>query len=331
MDGVHPGARDARKFHCAEGLTSRDAIIDGMTRRSYLSLAVLAAIWGASYLFIKIALRDFGPIAIVGIRSMLGALVLVALPVTRRTLRQLRGRYHLVLGLALTQVVLPFSLITFGEQHVASSLAGILIATQPMIVAVISPMFGPARRIGIQVWVGLTLGLGGVVALLGIDLSGDGSALIAAGFILVAALSYSVAILLVRRWLPDVSPVGASGAMLLASSLLLLPPTLMSLPAHLPGATASLSLLLLGVVGTGAAFWLFFTLLAEVGARRGALVSYLTPPFSLAYGALFLDERITAAAVGGLALILVGAWLAKHESSAKAPPLVPRQAADCAA
>lgn len=303
-----------------------------MTRRSYLLLAALAAIWGASYLFIKIALRDFGPVAVVGIRVTLGALVLLALPVTRTTLRSLRGRYHLVFGLALAQVVLPFLLITLGERHVASSLAGILIATQPVLVAVLAPLFGHDKRFGARVWLGLMLGLVGVVALLGLDLSGNSSALLAAGFILVAALSYAVAIFLLRRWMPDVSPVGASGAMLVASSLLLLPATLATLPAHLPGAQASISLLLLGVVGTGLAFLLFFILLTDVGAGHAALVSYLTPPFSLAYGALLLGERITPAAVGGLALILLGAWLATRKPRVTTPPIAaPRETAECAA
>lgn len=318
-----------------------------MNRRAYVILAVLAAIWGASYLFIKIALRDFGPVAVVGIRVTLGALVLLALPVTRTTLRLLRGRYHLVLGLALTQIVLPFLLITFGEKHVASSLVGILIATQPMLVAVLAPLFGHDLRVGRRVWIGLTLGLVGVIALLGLDLAGDGDALVAAGLILVAALSYAVAIFLLRRWMPDVSPVGASGAMLVASSLLLLPATLATLPAQLPGAASALSLLLLGTVGTGVAFLLYFVLLTDVGAGPAALVSYLTPPFSLAYGALLLHEHVSAIAVAGLGFILVGAWLTTRKPRATGAPgaarpgtagpgtgaaaAVPREHAECAA
>lgn len=303
-----------------------------MTRRSYLILAALAAIWGASYLFIKIALRDFGPLAVVGIRVTLGALVLLALPVTRRTLRQLRGRYHLLLGLALTQVVVPFLLITVGEVHVSSSLVGILIATQPVLVAVLAPLFGHGGHLGRRVWAGLSLGLVGVLALLGVDLSGDRTALFASGAILLASLSYSVAIFLLRRWMPDVSPVGASGAMLVTSSLLLLPATLATLPATLPSPEAAGSLMLLGVVGTGIAFLLFFMLLADVGTGPGALVSYLTPPFSLAYGALLLDEVVTPAAVGGLCLILVGAWLSTRKPRAVAELTIERrELAECAA
>ncbi|MEP7055073.1 MAG: DMT family transporter [Actinomycetota bacterium] len=316
-----------------------------MNRRAYLILAALAAIWGASYLFIKIALRDFGPFAVVGVRVTLGGLVLLALPVTRTTLRSLRGRYHLLLGLALAQVVLPFMLITLAERHVASSLAGILIATQPVLVAVLAPLFGHDRRVGWRIWSGLGMGLIGVVALLGLDLSSDSSALLAAGMILVAALSYAVAIFLLRRWMPDVSPIGASGAMLVMSSLLLLPATLATLPAHVPSVRAAISLVLLGVVGTGVAFLLYFVLLTDAGTGPAALVSYLTPPFSLVYGAVLLHEHITAAAMAGLALILVGAWLSTRRArvcsqdatansgpdAAAGTPARPRESADCAA
>jgi drug/metabolite transporter (DMT)-like permease len=306
-----------------------------MNRRAYVILAALAAIWGASYLFIKISLRDFGPIAVVGVRVTLGALVLLALPVTRATIRSLRGRYHLLLGLAFAQVVLPFMLITLAEQHVASSLAGILVATQPVLVAVLAPLFGHDRRVGWRIWTGLGMGLFGVVALLGLDLSGDGAALMAATMILIAALSYAVAIFLLRRWMPDVSPIGASGAMLVMSSLLLLPASLATLPAHLPGAAASISLLLLGVVGTGVAFLLYFVLLTDAGTGPAALVSYLTPPFSLVYGAVLLNEHVTLAAIVGLVLILVGAWLSTRRAPATREPAgAPerqREMADCAA
>lgn len=307
-----------------------------MIRRSYLILAALAAIWGASYLFIKVALRDFEPLSVVGIRVVLGALVLIALPVTRRTLRQLRGRYHLLLVLALAQVVVPFLLITLGERDVSSSLAGILIATSPVFVAVLAPLFAPGVRIGARGWIGLLLGLAGVVALLGVDLSGERAALLAAGMILGAAVSYSFAIFLLRRWMSDVSPVGASGAMLVASALLLLPTTLATLPTTLPSLETAGSLGLLGVVGTGAAFLIFFMLLADEGTGPAALVSYLTPPFSVAYGAVLLDERITPAAVAGLGLILVGAWLTTRQPRPvpmPMPMLAPAllATADCAA
>lgn len=304
-----------------------------MTRRTYVILAVLAAIWGASYLFIKISLRDFSPVAVVGVRVLLGALVMLALPVTRTTLRSLHGRYHLLAGLAVTQVVLPFLLITVGEEYVTSSLAGILIATQPVLVAVLTPMFGRHHRIGTRVWLGLGLGLLGVAAMLGLDLSGDRAALVASGFILVAALSYAVAIFLVQRWMPDVSPVGASGAMLVASAVLLTPPALVILPTRLPGADSVIALLVLGILGTGVAFLLYFVLLTDAGTGPAALVSYLTPPFSLAYGALLLDERVTPAAAGGLALILAGAWLTTRPTAPElAVAVTPaREPVDCAA
>jgi drug/metabolite transporter (DMT)-like permease len=280
-----------------------------MTRRSWLLLTALSATWGASYLFIKIALRDLEPVAIAGIRVLLGALVLLALPVTWRTLRALRSRWHLVAAQAFVGVVVPFLLITAGEQHVSSSLTGILIATEPVLVAVLAPVFERGQRIGVGAAVGLTLGFVGVIALLGLDLSGDSDALVAAGMIITASLSYSVAIYLLRRWFPDVDPVGAGGAILVAATLLLLPFTLATLPTSVPGAAELSSLLLLGVLGTGAAFVVFFTLITQAGAGPAALVGYLTPPFAVVYGAALLAERVTAGKLVGLALILAGAVL----------------------
>jgi drug/metabolite transporter (DMT)-like permease len=280
-----------------------------MTRRSWLLLTALSATWGASYLFIKVALRDVEPIAIVGIRVLLGALVLLALPVTRRTLRALRSRWHLVVAQAVVGVVVPFLLITIGEQHVSSSLTGILIATGPVLVAVLAPVFERGQQISVGAAVGLTLGFVGVVTLLGLDLSGDADALIAAVMIIAASLSYSVAIYLLRRWFADVDPVGAGGAILVTASLLLLPFAVAALPTAFPGRQAMTSLLLLGVVGTGVAFVLFYTLITQAGAGQAALVGYLVPPFAVVYGAVLLAEAVTAGKLVGLALIMAGAVL----------------------
>ncbi|WP_354698324.1 hypothetical protein DSM112329_03996 [Paraconexibacter sp. AEG42_29] len=279
-----------------------------MGRRSWILMAVLAATWGASYLFIKVGLRDFDSAQVVCSRTALGALVLLPIALRGGTLAMLLQRKRAAVVIAIIQVVIPFALITVGEHHIDSALAGILVASAPIFTALIALRFDHAERSSGWGTVGIGVGILGVALLFGVDLSGDSKTLLAGGGILIAGLCYAIGAMLIKREMAGVPPAGVVASTMTISALLTLPFALIHPPTSL-GLDAAASLLALGVLGTGLAFLIFYTLIAELGPRKASLVAYIAPGFSVVYGAALLDERITAATIGGLVLILAGSWM----------------------
>ncbi|MEA2306437.1 MAG: hypothetical protein QOH43_3717 [Solirubrobacteraceae bacterium] len=299
-----------------------------MSRRSWILMAVLAATWGASYMFIKIGLRDFSAGFIVCARTALAALVLLPVAVRRGALAELRGHGGDILVLAVLQIVAPFLLITIGEGHIPSALAGILVASAPIFTALIAPLVDQDERARGWGLVGVIVGILGVTLLFGVDLSGDTDALIAGLMVLVAGLCYGLGGLELKRRMTGPRPAGVAAATMATSALLTLPLAIAA-PPDSAGADAVGALLALGVIGTGAAFLVFYTLIAEVGPSRASLVAYLAPGFSVGYGVAVLGESITAGTIAGLVLILAGSYLGAqgHPPWRRSPPPVPPEAA----
>ncbi len=280
-----------------------------MDRRSWTLLIVLGAIWGASYLFIKIALDDLSPAMIAWSRIALAAVVLIGLAAARGVLAGPRTRLPMLLLLGAVQAAGPFLLIAAGQQEVSSALAGILVTAAPLWTALLAIRYDQEERsTGLRL-VGVLLGFLGVVVLLGLDLGNEGDRLIGGLAIVLAALGYAVGGLIVKLRLSDVPPLGVAAWVMIASTVLLLPAAALSAPSEAPGIDTVLSVLALGTVGTGVAFAIFYELIATVGTARTFLVTYLAPAFAVAYGATLLDETITVATVTGLVLILAGSWL----------------------
>jgi drug/metabolite transporter (DMT)-like permease len=279
--------------------------------RAWLSLAFTAALWGASYLFIKVALDDgLSEGFIICARTILGALVLLPLALRAGALPQILARRGWALALAAVQVIVPFGLITFGENHVPSALAGILVATSPLFVALLAVRVDPAERSHGWGLVGVVLGMVGVIVLFGLDLSGDVNTLLGGLMIVGAGACYAVAVLIAKRAFTGVPPVGVAASNLVISAVAWLPVALFSLPHAVPGANAVLAMIALGAGGTGLAFLFFYTSIAEVGPARASVVAYVAPAFAVVYGVTLLDEQLTPGTIGGLVLILAGSWLA---------------------
>jgi drug/metabolite transporter (DMT)-like permease len=282
-----------------------------MNRRSWLLMALLAGLWGASYLFIKVALEDgVAPIFLVFARIALGALVLVPLAWRAGVLRGM-GRWRgQIVFMALVQVAVPFLLITYGEQHIASSLTGILVSAAPIFTALIAVRYDDDERPhGIAI-AGVLMGIIGVVLLFGLDLSGDSAAIAGGLLVLLASVGYAVGSLYLKHRLQGVPVVAIAASTMLVGTLVLLVPALLTLPSHALEAKTVGSLVLLGAGGTGIAFWIYFTLIAEIGPGRASLVAYIAPGFAVVYGVTLLSEPLTAGAILGLVLILVGSWVA---------------------
>jgi drug/metabolite transporter (DMT)-like permease len=279
-------------------------------RRSWTLLLALAAIWGASYLLIKIAVGDLSPAMVAWVRIALAAAILVPVAARQGALRAARDGAGWLALLGAVQVAGPFVLIGAAEEEIASGLAGILVASAPLFTALLAIRLDAGERsTGLRL-VGILLGLVGVAVLLGVDLGGTGSELLGGLAVLLAALGYAIGGFMVKRRFATAPPVGVAAWVMVASTILLLPVALATLPSEAPSLGPIASVVGLGVVGTGIAFAIFYDLMRRVGPARTFIVTYLAPGFAVVYGALFLDERITAAILAGLALILAGSWLA---------------------
>jgi drug/metabolite transporter (DMT)-like permease len=208
------------------------------------------------------------------------------------------------------QMAVPFALITFGERHIASSLAGILVAAVPIWIALLAPLLDPAESSYGWKLAGIVIGIAGVGLLLGVDLGGDSKAVLGGVMVILAALGYALAGLFIKRRFREADPVGLVAGTTLTAAILTLPAAIATAPSGAPGAGPLAAVVALGVAGTGMAFVLVNLLVAQIGAAKMSLVAYVSPAFALVYGVVFLNESVSGGALAGLALILLGSWLA---------------------
>lgn len=281
-----------------------------MSTRAWISFAAISVLWGIPYLFIKIAIDDGMPPAFLAwVRVVLAAVVLCVLALRRGLFGSLRGRVRWVVVYAVVEISIPFPLIAAGERHVSSSLAAILIAAVPLIIAVIAMRFDPAERVRGRRMVGLLIGFAGVVALVGIDVAGRADELLGAVLILVAAVGYAIGPMTLNARMRDIEPVAMMAASLAVASLVLAPFALVRVPSSPPSAGALGAVVVLGLLCTAAAFVLFGGLLVEVGPGRASVITYVAPIVAVGLGVAVLGERPGLGAAAGLLLILAGSWL----------------------
>jgi drug/metabolite transporter (DMT)-like permease len=296
-----------------------------MTRRAWLLFAAVSLLWGVPYLFIKVAVAEVPPVTVVFVRVALAAALLGPVAARRGVLRGLRGRLPQLVVLSLLEITIPFLLISMGEQRITSSLAGLLIATMPLFVALLALRFDAAERVGGPRLLGLLLGIGGVAALLGIDLGGDLTQVAGAAMVLLATLCYATSTLLVKRAFSDVPMLGVVTVATAISSLLLAPFALALTPPRLPSLNVVLALVALGVLCTAAGLLAYFALIVEAGPSRAAVITYLNPAVAVALGVAVLGELLTAAIVAGFALIMAGSWLSTRPSTSRAASVPARR------
>jgi drug/metabolite transporter (DMT)-like permease len=285
-----------------------------MSRRGWIAFAALSVIWGVPYLFIKIAVDDgISPFFLSWARLVLGALLLFAL-VPRGGLEMLRsGPRRWILAYAIVEMVGPFPLIAAGEQHVDSSVAAIVIATVPLLIALLALRFDHTERPTRTRMLGMLVGLAGVVALVGIDLSGKTSELLGAGAVMIAAVGYAAGPMIIKRHLLEYDPRATMAASLAVAATILTPAGALTIPASVPPADALTSLVVLGALCTAAAFVILMVLVGEVGAGRASIITYINPVIAVALGIIVLGESPGAGAIAGLLLILAGSWLATDD------------------
>jgi drug/metabolite transporter (DMT)-like permease len=280
-----------------------------VTQRHWILVGVVAALWGSSYMFIKVALEDVSPAFLVFARCALGALVLVPFALRAGAFAAVRRHPVAVLVIAVTQMLAPFLLISVGEQHVPSSLAGILVASAPIFTALIAVAVVHSERLPTAGLAGIAIGIVGIALLFGVDLGGHSDELLGGLAILLAGLGYAVGSILAKLHLGDVPPVGVATTITGLSALALLPVAPSGAPSEIPGVDTLAALLVLGAGSTGLAFLVFYMLNAEIGPGRASIVAYISPVFSVFYGVVLLDEGFTAGTALGLVLILAGSWM----------------------
>jgi drug/metabolite transporter (DMT)-like permease len=276
-------------------------------------LLVLGAIWGASYLFNEIALRELEPGVLIEGRFLFGLATLAPLLAVslgwRRALAGLRAANRPVAITALLNAVVPFFLIAWGQQFIDSGLTGILLASSPLFTAIVALVYDASERVTGFRLTGVVIGFAGVVLLLGVQPSAGADALAGSLAVVVAALFYSVAGLYIGRRLAGIPRLVLATGTTAWAALLTLPVALLQLPSGLPGWGTVGAVAALGIGGAGVAYLLYFAIIGGAGASRAILVNYLIPTLAVLYGVTLLEEPLEATSVVGLVLVLAGVTL----------------------
>jgi drug/metabolite transporter (DMT)-like permease len=280
--------------------------------RGWLLYGTMAILWGMPYLFIKEAVESYSPPAIVAARTLLGALVLLPLALRRGALRPALRLWPWVLAFGAIEMAGPFLLLGHAEQTLPSGLTGLLVATVPLFAAIIALVRGdrgvlsPARAIGLGV------GFAGVAVIVlgpGLAVSDPDRALLAVGEVLLVAVLYAIAPFIVATKLKDVPSLGTITLSLLMVGIVYLPIGLLT-QHEVPTVRSTVSLVLLGLLCTAAAFLAFFALIREVGPVRAPLFTYVNPVVAIILGVIVLGEAITPGLLLGFPLVILGCWLA---------------------
>lgn len=280
-----------------------------MTRKGWLLFIAMSAIWGIPYLFIKIAVQELDPAVVVFARVGIAALVLLPIAIQQGALRKLRERWFIVAALACVQIVAPFLLISYGEQHIASSLTSLLIAADPLLVVLFALRLDPGERVNGLRLLGLLVGMGGVITLLGLDVGGDSQRLLGAALVLLATACYAISALLVKR--PTIAALPGLGVVTvecMTATIVLIPLAATRLPTRFPNLEVLTSLLVLGLICTALAYVLYFVLIMEVGASRATVITYVNPAVSVLLGVILLGEPLNLPIILGFLLIILGSW-----------------------
>ena len=291
-----------------------------MSRRGWVLLLAVGVLWGIPYLLIKIAVGEVTPATVVFVRTAIGALLLLPFAFRAGGLRVLRGHWRPLLAFAALEIIGPWILLSNAETSLASSTTGLLIATVPIAAVVLGRLVGDRKPVAAVRWVGLLVGLLGVALLLGPGAAASGNPW-AVAQVLLAAVGYATAPMIADRYLGTVPAIPLTATCLGVTALFYLPIVLVTGPHPWPALDGALALVALGAICTALAFVLFFRLIVEVGAARSTLVAYLNPVVAVTLGALVLDETITAAVVGAMALILVGSAAASRRSRDPGEPV----------
>ncbi len=283
-----------------------------MTRKSWILFGIVGFLWGIPYLLMKVAVADIPPPLIVAGRTLIGAAILIPIAIKKNTFKDAIKGIKYVIPYAVLEMVGPWILITSAEKEISSGLAGLLVATVPFFASIFSSLRGDH-----SVWqpkriFGLVVGFLGIIALVGIESITGTSNPKAIAMVILAAIMYAYAVLMITTNLPGVDGIAINGVAMGLTCLFYTPIAIATWPSNPVSAEAIAALVVLGVFSTAIAFMLFFIVIVEIGVARGSLTTYVNTAVAVVLGILILDEPITLGIIVGLPMVLLGSFLASR-------------------
>ena len=285
--------------------------------KASIELLLLAAIWGASFMFMRVGSPEFGPIVFATLRTSIAAIFLIICLVLFKETNALKGRWRDIFVVGALNTAIPFTLFSFATLTLTAGTASVLNATAPMFSAIVAYIW-LKDKLSLSAMFGLVIGFFGVYLLVSDNLHFDieftyksleNNTLLPTLAAMLAALCYGISANYTKKNLSTIKPLALAAGSQIAATAMLLPLSLFFIPETLPSSNAIWSVLLIGVICTGVAYILFFRLIAQLGPAKAISVTYLIPAFGILWGALFLGETISLMMLLGGGIILLGVAL----------------------
>jgi drug/metabolite transporter (DMT)-like permease len=291
-----------------------------VSRRGWVLFAAMCVIWGLPYLLIRVAVRDLDPATVVFARTGLAALVLLPVAMSRGAFTGLLAHWRWLLAFTVIEVAVPWLALTSAEQHLTSSLAGLLVAATPLAGVAVTRIGGFEGTVGVRRMTGLLVGLAGVASLVGLQIGHLD--LVATVEVLGVAVCYSIGPIIASRRLAGVSSIGVVTVSLGLTAIVYAPFAIARPPHHVSGEVIAATLAL-SLVCTALAFIIFFALIADIGPSRAVVITYVNPAIAIALGVALLGEHVTRGMAVGFPLVLAGSVLATVQRRPPTPVATP--------
>ncbi|MBN3788217.1 DMT family transporter [Burkholderia sp. Ac-20353] len=292
-----------------------------MNARNFSLLLILAALWGASFLFIRIGAHAFGPVPLMAVRVVIAALFLAIVLAAKRGFHRMAGKLTPLIVVGVMNQALPFCLFAYAELTLPAGVTSVINATTPLWAALVAFLWTGDRLSATRV-AGLFIGFAGVLILVWKDLAGlraPGAGALAPLAVLAATLLYGIAANFTKRHLAGVDSLAIAAGSMIGAALVLLPFAFATWPATPMPPLAWGAVIALGIACTGIAYIVYFHLIATAGPARAVSVTFLVPIFGILWGTLFLDETVTPAMLVGCTVVIAGTMLASGVLKLPAP------------
>lgn len=283
-----------------------------MELKNWILLILLGAVWGSAFMFIKISADDFGPILLVNLRLLLAGALFLPFLLQKKYLAYFKSHFSGILILGIFSNAFPFTMFSYASLGATSNMLGILNGTTAFMTMVVAYFWLKESITPKQIF-GIILGFLGILVLVN---PANGSATLgASGFALVGALSYSFSGVYIQKYQLNANKFVLIGWAMLFGGLFLIPLSFFNLPDQIPDNNAIAALLWLGIVSTGIAYLGYIRLIEQIGAVRTSTVTYLLPVFSIIWGSIFLQEKITWIIFGGFIFVMIGMYFANNKTT----------------
>lgn len=283
--------------------------------QSSIELLLLAAIWGSSFMFMRVGAPEFGPIMFTALRTGIAALFLYFCLVKYKQKEALKGRWQQIFIVGTLNTAIPFALFGYATLTLTAGTTSVLNATTPMFGAIVAYIWFK-DKLSVSATFGLILGFIGVYLLVSENIhlpnsesTGSNNVLLPTLAAMLAALCYGISANYTKKHFSGIKPLALAAGSQISATTLLIPISLFFIPDDIPNSSAIVSVILIGIICTGFAYILFFRLIAQLGPTKAISVTYLIPAFGILWGALFLGETISLTMLIGGIIILLGVAL----------------------